>query len=344
MVFGRLPSWFGAPFAVWRVMFFCWWNVTHSKGLSNDSWRCIRTPSKNEDVFFLDWHCGWEVPQKWVHCTLSSFIIIIIIIIIIKISESFICYIDQLLPLKALTFTPPHPSANCSPAPGTSPRGSPRWSRWAAPPNASLRCRWTQPSWQRCGDFLKWWVSPTNPWVFLLNMIILGVWNGGTTIFLETPNVISYEKNGDFSTVILVFGGGKVMMTYIRVIFFTWVLWDVFPFTPIVLVIMSSKTSLILTPAFSRHFRWFCHNNSNISLDAPILGSQYFTGEATHPSTDPHVEALSYLRGFWRYGPSRLCHPERAVGLENICSKNAEKVYTSKNESMSFQNMLESVH
>ena len=64
MVFGRWPSWFMAPFAVWRVMFFCWWNVTHSKGLSNDSWTCMRTPPKNEDVFFLDWHCGWEVPQN----------------------------------------------------------------------------------------------------------------------------------------------------------------------------------------------------------------------------------------------------------------------------------------
>ena len=29
------------------------------------------------------------------------------------------------------------------------------------------------------GGFLKWWVSPTNPWVFLLKMFHFGVWNGG---------------------------------------------------------------------------------------------------------------------------------------------------------------------
>ena len=34
--------------------------------------------------------------------------------------------------------------------------------------------------------FLKWWVSPTNPWVFLLKMIILG-WRLGVPPFKETP-------------------------------------------------------------------------------------------------------------------------------------------------------------
>ena len=29
-------------------------------------------------------------------------------------------------------------------------------------------------NWTTYGGFLKWWVSPTNPWVFLLKMIILG--------------------------------------------------------------------------------------------------------------------------------------------------------------------------
>ena len=75
-------------------------------------------PIQKWGCFFLRLALWVRGASKWVHCTLSSFIIIIIIIIIIKISESFICYIDQLLPLKALTFTPPHPSANCSPAPG----------------------------------------------------------------------------------------------------------------------------------------------------------------------------------------------------------------------------------
>ena len=37
------------------------------------------------------------------------------------------------------------------------------------------------------GGFLKWWVSPTNPWVFLLKMIILGCEMGGNPPFKETP-------------------------------------------------------------------------------------------------------------------------------------------------------------
>ena len=36
------------------------------------------------------------------------------------------------------------------------------------------------------GGFLKWWVSPTNPWVFLLKMIILGC-EMGVPPFKETP-------------------------------------------------------------------------------------------------------------------------------------------------------------
>ena len=39
------------------------------------------------------------------------------------------------------------------------------------------------------GGFLKWWVSPTNPWVFLLKMIILG-WRLGIQPFKETPNML----------------------------------------------------------------------------------------------------------------------------------------------------------
>ena len=41
-------------------------------------------------------------------------------------------------------------------------------------------------SWCLYGCFLKWWVSPTNPWVFLLKMIILGC-ELGVPPFKETP-------------------------------------------------------------------------------------------------------------------------------------------------------------
>ena len=34
------------------------------------------------------------------------------------------------------------------------------------------------PDFIHMGGFLKWWVSPTNPWVFLLKMIILEVFGG----------------------------------------------------------------------------------------------------------------------------------------------------------------------
>ena len=37
------------------------------------------------------------------------------------------------------------------------------------------------------GGFLKWWVSPTTPWVFLLKLIILGC-EMGVPPFTETPN------------------------------------------------------------------------------------------------------------------------------------------------------------
>ena len=38
------------------------------------------------------------------------------------------------------------------------------------------------------GDFLKCWVSPTGPWLFLLKMISTwGVFNGGNPPFKETP-------------------------------------------------------------------------------------------------------------------------------------------------------------
>ena len=155
MVFGRRPSRFMAPFVFWRVMAFCWWNVTHSKGLSNDSWTCIRTPSKNEDVFFLDWHCGWEVPQNEY---------IVIFHHHHHHQRILICYIDQLLPIKAVTFTP-HPSANCSPAPGRHLAAhrcdlAQRLLR-THPASSSERMTMETQPFQRCGDFLKWWVSPT---------------------------------------------------------------------------------------------------------------------------------------------------------------------------------------
>ena len=44
------------------------------------------------------------------------------------------------------------------------------------------------------GVFLKWWVSPTNPLVFLLKMIILG-WPLGVPPFKETP---IYHSHGSF--------------------------------------------------------------------------------------------------------------------------------------------------
>jgi len=39
------------------------------------------------------------------------------------------------------------------------------------------------------GCFLKWWVSPTDPWVFLLKRIILGC-EMGVPAFKETPHII----------------------------------------------------------------------------------------------------------------------------------------------------------
>jgi len=44
------------------------------------------------------------------------------------------------------------------------------------------------------GGFLKWWVYPTNPWVFLLKMIILG-WRLGVPPFKETPIQVEYVWN-----------------------------------------------------------------------------------------------------------------------------------------------------
>ena len=43
------------------------------------------------------------------------------------------------------------------------------------------------------GGFLKWWVSPTNPWVFLLKMIILGCC--GVPPFKETPKWMVAETS-----------------------------------------------------------------------------------------------------------------------------------------------------
>ena len=81
----------------------------------------------------------------------------------------------------------------------------------------------------------------------------------------------------------------------------------------------------------SQYFPWCFHCWSIIPQHTWLLPN-YFTGEATHPlptAAHENVEALSYLRGFWRYGPSRLCHPERAVGLETSAAK-CWKSYTSK--------------
>ena len=44
------------------------------------------------------------------------------------------------------------------------------------------------------GGFLKWWVYPTNPWVFLLKMIILGC-DMGVPPFTETPISYLFNKN-----------------------------------------------------------------------------------------------------------------------------------------------------
>ena len=228
MVFGRLPSWFGAPFAVWRVMFFCWWNVTHSKGLSNDSWRCIRTPSKNEDVFFLDWHCGWEVPQNEyiVHCHLSS-----------SSSSSsanpYLLHWSTTPPKGTYLHPPPPPSANCSPAPG----------RHLAAHRCDLAQRLLRahPAGQRCGDFLKCWVSPTNPWVFLLkNWSFWGVWIWRYHHLRKHPMYLLWKKMVTFSIVILVFGVGRSWWLTSESCFSPESL-RCFPFTPMFLVIMSSK-------------------------------------------------------------------------------------------------------
>ena len=46
-----------------------------------------------------------------------------------------------------------------------------------------ISCKAYIPIW---GQLLKWWVSPTNPWVFLLKLIILE-WRLGVPPFKETP-------------------------------------------------------------------------------------------------------------------------------------------------------------
>ena len=43
----------------------------------------------------------------------------------------------------------------------------------------------------RAGGFLKWWVSPTNPWVFLLKTIILGCFEG--TTILGNPQLVATQ-------------------------------------------------------------------------------------------------------------------------------------------------------
>ena len=49
--------------------------------------------------------------------------------------------------------------------------------------------------WDDCiyiyGGFLKWWVSPTNPWVFLLKMTILGCF--GDTTVLGNTHIFTYQ-------------------------------------------------------------------------------------------------------------------------------------------------------
>ena len=47
------------------------------------------------------------------------------------------------------------------------------------------------------GGFLKWWVSPTNPWGFPTKMIILG-WRLGVSPFKETPKSWVFDFWVDF--------------------------------------------------------------------------------------------------------------------------------------------------
>ena len=90
--------------------------------------------------------------------------------------------------LRIAIFQPPH-TLSTSPL-GTAARsipapyqcyGVPRWGDEFSR-ISSTETQWlgkaTNPSFSwgvTYGGFLKWWLSPTNPWVFLLKMIILGV-------------------------------------------------------------------------------------------------------------------------------------------------------------------------
>ena len=110
-------------------------------------------------------------------------------------------YNPLLYPIYKLVITNPFdPNHHFSPITEPSGRETPQDSRFLA--TMSLSCaawRWAVAfSVHSCailiygtgiyGRFLKWWVSPTNPWVFfLLKIVIILGWRLGVPPFKETP-------------------------------------------------------------------------------------------------------------------------------------------------------------